>query len=59
MTANSYNAIKVIIENPPTKEQADARIKKLAAYLERFGIIPEVQANSLFYQMPYGCHMAI
>ena len=30
--------IKVIIENPPTKEQSDLRIKKLSEYLEKVWI---------------------
>jgi len=33
--SNSYNAIKVIIVNPPAKEQADTKVKELAAYLEK------------------------
>ena len=28
-------SVKVIIVNPPTKEQADKRIKELASYLEQ------------------------
>ena len=30
--------IKVIVENPPTKAQADLRIKKLSKYLEKVWI---------------------
>jgi hypothetical protein len=32
--SNPNTPIKVIIINPPTKEQADKRIKELVAYLE-------------------------
>jgi len=31
---NNCNSINVIVVNPPTKEQSDKRIKKLALYLE-------------------------
>ena len=30
---NNRNSINVIVVNPPTKEQANKRIKKLALYL--------------------------
>jgi len=33
--ADNDNSIKVIVINPPTKEQADTRIKELASFLEK------------------------
>jgi len=35
MARNDNGKIKVIVTNPPTKKQADKRIKELAKYLER------------------------
>ena len=33
--------IKIISVNPPTKEQADKRIKELTAYLEKIWLKPK------------------
>jgi len=32
---NSHKPIKLVILNPPTKEQAEKRIKKLSEYLSK------------------------
>jgi len=32
---NKNEPIKIIVVNPPTKEQEDKRIKELSAYLEK------------------------
>jgi len=37
----SESTIKVIVINSPTKEQADKRIKELAAYLEKIWTNPQ------------------
>ena len=33
MKKNKSNEIKIVVLNPPTKKQADNRIKELVAYL--------------------------
>ena len=35
MKNKNNNQLKVIVENPPTKEQAKKRIKELVSYLEK------------------------
>jgi len=39
--ADKNDAIKVVIKNPPTKEQAEKRIKELALYLGRVWANPK------------------
>jgi len=41
MVKNANDIIKVVVINPPTKEQADKRIKELAKYLEKIWKNPQ------------------
>jgi len=41
MKKKESDSIEIVIDNPPTKEEADKRIKELAKYLEKIWKNPQ------------------